>query len=181
MAVTNVQLKQTISALVSGVGIRTQHSIGGNNILSDDVDIAFGFTIKCGDSANRVKLRYHNTSKSNKPTLETYGSGDITCDQEIGASGAGNAEIVQDASMTDVASIVTIVAVYFEAPAANSAIITVKGEPDSLGADLELRSAGASALLVPRTTADTNALTNFDFSTASVGDIVKVVVLGNSS
>ena len=188
MALSASQLKQVVSARVTGVGATSTHVIGGTNTITDDVDIAFSFTLKCKVTAsNSVVLRYHNQDKSNKPTLEhssgayTASGNAITSTQAIGSAGEEDAEIIQDPSMADVAAMSTIVAVYYEAPASNGGIITITSSDNALG-DVNLKSAGGSALIVTRITADSTALlTTFSFASASVGDIIKVVVLGNSS
>tara|TARA_R110000824_G_scaffold326706_1_gene513654 strand:+ start:294 stop:833 length:540 start_codon:yes stop_codon:yes gene_type:complete len=179
MAVTNVQLKQTISALVSGVGIRTQHSVGGNNILSDDVDIAFGFTLKCGNVSNSITLNYRDAASSYQPTLEHSSSpNDIECDQEIG--GSGSQIIVTDPNFTDIPAITTIVAIYFEAPADNTGVITITGTPADVGT-VSFTAAGGSVLLVPRFANAATYTQNHVMALSTVNDILKVVVLGKGA
>mgnify|MGYP001353379860 CR=1 FL=1 len=56
MAVTATQLKQVISARVSGVGATTSHLIGGTNTITDSVDIAFGVTFKCRHASNNITM-----------------------------------------------------------------------------------------------------------------------------
>ena len=67
MALSTSQLKQVVSARVTGVGATSTHVIGGTNTITNDVDIAFSFTLKCKVTAsNSVVLRYHNQDQSNK-------------------------------------------------------------------------------------------------------------------
>ena len=176
MALSTSQLKQVVSARVTGVGATSTHVIGGTNTITDDVDIAFGFTIKCGDAGNSIDLNYKDTSASSKPTLEvTSGANDtnLICDQEIAAN-----SIIKDPTFTDIAVIVKIVAIYFEAPATNGGGgITITGTPSNVGT-FEL-VAGSSVLVTPKFT-NTDATKHvLEFQT--VNDILKVIVLGNSS
>ena len=193
MAVTASQLKQVVSARVGGVGATTSHLLGGTNTISDDVDIAFGFTLKCRHASNSVTMRWRNESsgKNNKPTLEhTTGSdayyggavGDIDTNQRIGTAGAATAIVILDAAMQEVAAISKIVAVYYEAPVANSGKISIVSSNNGLG-DIDLKSDGASALLIPRMAISTFT-TAFTFEAGPggpVGDILKVIVLANST
>ncbi len=196
MAVTTTQLKQVISARVGGVGATASHAIGGTNTITDSVDIAFGFTLKCRDASNSVVLRWRNeeSGKNNKPTLEHaagvdayYGaggvvSGDIDTTQRIGSAGAANGIVLLDSAMQEVAAIAQIVAVYYEAPIANNGKISIVSSNNGLG-DIDLKSGGASALLIPRMSISTFT-TTFSFATESgspVGDVLKVIVLSNST
>ncbi len=177
MAVTTVQLKQTITALVGGVGIRSSHAIGGTNIISDDVDIAFGFTMKCGHANNIVDLTYNDSGASNKPTLEINSGGvatNLICDQEIAAN-----SIIQDAAFADTATIAKIVAIYFEAPASNTGGVTITGDSAAVGT-VSFTALGGSVLLFPRFTPVANT-TKHVMALTTVGNILKVVVLGNTS
>ena len=195
MAVTATQLKQVISARVSGVGATTSHLIGGTNTITDSVDIAFGVTFKCRHASNNITMRWRNeeTGKNNKPTLEHtsgaddyYGgstaANDIDCNQRIGTAGAANGIVMLDPAMQEVAAIAQIVAVYYEAPVANNGKISIVSSNNGLG-DIDLKSGGASALLIPRMSISTFT-TAFTFAAESgspVGDILKVIVLANST
>ena len=193
MAVTTTQLKQVISARVGGVGATASHAIGGTNTITDSVDIAFGVTFKCRHADNSITMRWRNESagKNNKPTLEHtsvsdayYGdaAGDIDCNQRIGDAGAGNAVVMLDPAMQEVAAIAQIVAVYYEAPIANNGKISIASSNNGLG-DIDLKSGGASALLIPRMSISTFT-TVFTFAAEAdspVGDILKVIVLANST
>ncbi len=191
MAVSTSQLKQVISARVSGVGATSTHVIGGTNTITDDVDIAFEITFKCKHADNNITMRWQNASKDNKPTLEHtsgddgYGGGgefDIDCNQRIGDDGAANAHKILDPAMAEVAAIAKIVAVYYEAPVANNGKISIVSSNNGLG-DIDLKSAGASALLVPRMSISTFT-TAFTFAAESgspVGDILKVIVLASTT
>jgi len=195
MAVTASQLKQVVSARVGGVGATTSHLLGGTNTISDDVDIAFGFTLKCRHASNSITMRWRNeeSGKNNKPTLEHtsgdddyYGgstaANDVDTNQRIGSAGAANGIVILDAAMQEVAAIAEIVAVYYEAPVANNGKISIVSSNNGLG-DIDLKSAGASALLVPRMSISTFT-TVFTFATEAgspVGDILKVIVLANST
>ena len=179
MAVSTSQLKQVVSARVTGVGATSTHVIGGTNTITDDVDIAFGFTMKCGHASNSVELNYNDSGASNKPTLEhTTGVGTdavnaLICDQEIAAN-----SVIQDATFTDIPTIVKIVAIYFEAPAANGVGgVTITGTPGNVGT-FEL-GAGSSVLITPKFTNTTSTKHVLELET--VNDILKVIVLGNSS
>lgn len=178
MALSTSQLKQVVSARVTGVGATSTHVIGGTNTITDDVDIAFGFTMKCGHADNSVILNYRDGYSSNKPTLE-HSSGantTINCDQKIGAF--ESQEIIEDPTFTDIAAITTIVAIYFEAPASNNGTISIAGTPNDIG-DVDFSAAGGSFLLTPRFTNTTSAKHVIDFN--AIGDILKVIVLGKGA
>lgn len=193
MALSTSQLKQVVSARVTGVGATSTHVIGGTNSITDDVDIAFEITFKCKHADNNITMRWRNESagKDNKPTLEHtngddgYGSGgefDIDCNQRIGNNGATTAHKILDPAMAEVAAIAKIVAVYYEAPVANNGKISIVSSNNGLG-DIDLKSAGASALLVPRMSISTFT-TAFTFAAESgspVGDILKVIVLASTT
>jgi len=195
MAVSSSQLKQVISARISGVGANASHALGGTNTITDSVDIAFGFNLKCKHADNNVTMRWRNeaTGKNNKPTLEhtagdddyygaTTAKNDIDCNQRIGSAGAATAIVMLDPAMQEVAAIAQIVAVYYEAPIANNGKISIVSDNNGLG-DIDLKSGGASALLIPRMSISTFT-TAFTFAAESgspVGDILKVIVLANST
>ena len=191
MALTSVNIRQEISAkLTASSYLSSNIPIGGINTVTDSCDIGFEFVLKSGHADNKVQLKWQNSSHSNKPTLhsgETSGviTGDLYSTQRIAGESDGladvdttNAEIIQDASLTDIAPIAEIKAVYYEAPSSNGGIITITSSDNALG-DLLLKSAGASALIVPRISATTSMTTQFDFSQAD--DIVKVVVLASTT
>ena len=179
MALSTSQLKQVVSARVTGVGATTTHVIGGTNTITDDVDIAFGFTMKCGHASNSVTINYRDSGASNKPTLEptsgvyTDATNDITCDQEIAAN-----SVIKDPTFTDIPAITTIVAIYFEAPASNTGGITITGTPADVGT-VSFTTAGGSVLLTPRFTNTTS--TKHVMALTTVGNILKVIVLGKGA
>ena len=80
--------------------------------------------------------------------------------------------------MADVPVIAEIIAVYFEAPTTNTGIVTIANSDNALG-DLALKSAGASALIVPRISNTTSLTTNYTFSV--VNDVVKTVIIASST
>mgnify|MGYP003651578666 CR=1 FL=1 len=177
MALTSVNISQQISANLTAQGIRSSIPLGGTNTVTDSCDIGFELSMRCGNTSNSVTLHYANGDVSNKPTLHASNSTSLICDQQFGANKAAGS-IIQDPSMTDAGVIAELKAVYYEAPTTNTGIVTITSEGNALG-DLELKSAGASVLIVPRISATTALETTFTFNT--VGDVVKVVVLGNSS
>lgn len=180
MALTSVSLNQEISANFTAEGIQTFAAIGGVNTLTDAADIGFDISAKCTDTSNSLTLHYKNDSANmaNKPTLHaTNSNGGLVCNQAYGAAKA-TAKILKDPVLGDVAAIAKIVAVYYEAPTTNTGVVTVTNNNDDLG-DLKLNSAGASALLVPRVSNTIYHHTTFTFT--AVGDVLKVVVLGNTT
>ena len=191
MALTSVNIRQEISAkLTASSYLSSNIPIGGLNTVTDSCDIGFEFVLKSGDAANKVVIKWANSSLYNRPTLhsgETSGTitGDLYSTQRIAGESDGladvsttNAEIIQDASLTDIVAIHEIKAVYYEAPSSNSTAITITSSDNALG-DLVLNSNGASALIIPRLDATTSMETEFDFAGADA--IVKVVVLANST
>ena len=191
MAVTSSALKQIISARISGVGAETSHVIGGTNVLTNPVDIAFTISFKCKHADNKITLRWQNASHSNKPTLEHtsgsdgYGSAgefDIESNQHIGNSGAATAHKILDPNLAEVAPIAQIVAVYYEAPATNNGKVSLVSDNNKLG-DIDLGSAGGSALITPHMSIAniTTAITWATESGSPVGDTLKILVLANST
>ena len=180
MALTSVNINQQVSADLTAQGIVKSIPIGGRNTVTDACDIGFDIDIKCTDTDNDVTIQWKNDEAgfSNKPCLFASNSdGTLVCSQAYGPAKA-TASVLQDPSMTDVPVIVQIVAVYYEAPTTNTGIVTVASSDNALG-EVLLKSAGASALIVPRISNTTSLTTNFTFS--ATGDVVKVVALGNSS
>ena len=181
MALTSVNISQQISANLTAQGIRSSIPLGGNNTVTDSCDIGFEFSLRCGATANVFVLTYANSSKDNKPTLHyTNAAGDVFCDQQLGTDATSNAEKIQDPSMTDVPAIAQINAVYYEAPTTNGGIVQATGSDEGLGT-VDLKSAGGSALIIPRMSTSSSLTTTISFASASVGDVIKVVVLGNST
>lgn len=180
MALTSVNISQQISANLTAQGIRSSIPLGGTNNVTDSCDIGFEFAIRCAATANAFVLTYANSNKSNKPTLHaSNNASDPFCDQQFGTT-SGNAIIIQDPSMADVAAIGELKAIYYEAPTTNGGIIQVTGSDEGVGT-VKLKSAGASALVIPRISATSSLTTTISFGSASVGDVIKVVVLANST
>jgi hypothetical protein len=180
MALTSVSLSQEISANFTAEGIQTFAAVGGVNTLTDAADIAFEITAKCTDTNNSLTIHYKNNESgmSNKPTLHASNSdGGLECNQAYGAAKA-TAKILKDPVLGQIPVIAKIVAVYYEAPTTNTGIVTVTSNDDDLG-DLTLNSAGASALIVPRVSNTIYHHTTFTFT--ATADVLKVVVLGNST
>ena len=180
MALTSVNISQQITANLSAQGIRSNIPLGGTNTITDTCDIGFDISMKCRDTDNNVTIQWKNDSAgfSNKPCLFASNSdGSFVCSQAYGPA-KDTASILQDPSMTDVPVIAEVVAVYYEAPTTNTGAVTITNSDNALG-DLVLKSAGASVLVVPRISNTTSLTTNYTFST--VNDVVKTVVLANSS
>lgn len=180
MALTSVNISQQITANLSAQGIRSNIPLGGTNTVTDTADIGFEIHIKCRDTDNNVTIQWKNDEAgfSNKPCLFASNSdGGLVCSQAYGGAKA-TASVLQDPSMADVPVIAEIIAVYFEAPTTNTGIVTIANSDNALG-DLALKSAGASALIVPRISNTTSLTTNYTFSV--VNDVVKTVIIASST
>ena len=179
MALTSVSLSQEISANFTAEGIQTFAAVGGVNTLTDAADIAFSITAKSTNAGDLLTLLYKNDAANmgNKPTLHSTNSTTLACNQSYGASKT-TARIVIDPVAGQIPTMAKVVAVYYEAPASNSGKITVSSNNNAL-ADIELNNAGASALIVPRISNTIYVDNQFEFQFA--GDVLKVVVLGNST
>ncbi len=119
-SLTSLSLVQQLSAKVgSATGIQSSIPVGGTNsttLSSSDADIIHAFKIQFQDSSDVVRW--------------TCGTGVVTqtaggTDAIITGAGQGAAGASYDAAGVAIPSLTTIVAIYYEIPAANSRNITV--------------------------------------------------------
>ena len=174
----SIYLKQVMSASVTSTGIQASIPLGGSNVYyltSDEVDIAYGFTMTCGHADNEVIWDLEDS------TLEFGSAGDadtgLVCTETVGANGSPAG--VLDVTGTAVPSTATIAALYYEVPAANTGDVDIQATAAKLGyVVLGGGTVTRSALLVPRTSSVGVSVT-FDWDT--IGDAVNVICFAKSA